>query len=231
MSPRLLFISGRNVTALVLAACWLLGCATAAQRQAQQMAVANQQAATEGLACISAVYNNPQYSSLTAHFPFDPRKATIEQLTDRTLFDRSDIPLVSDMHSKSVVCRQQLLDTISRTTPALVPVLVESYAASDRDLLELVQRKISWGERVSRGKANAESMVVKLAAVGQQVAANLNAAHQQELANRQAAMNAAAQYMATSASLMQQQQMIYNMNRPVMTTCSQTGSFVNCMSR
>ena len=44
------------------------------------------------------------------------------------------------------------------------------------------------------------------------------------MARRQAAANAMTQYFQT-------QQMIDNMNRPVVTNCNQMGTMVNCVTR
>jgi hypothetical protein len=56
-----------------------------------------------------------------------------------------------------------------------------------------------------------------------QVSAELRAAHQEELARRQAASNALMEWS-------QNQQLINSINRPTMTTCSNMGVFTTCSS-
>jgi hypothetical protein len=61
-------------------------------------------------------------------------------------------------------------------------------------------------------------------AEGQRITAGLERQHENELARRQAAVNALARWSQT-------QQMIDAANRPVITNCTRFGDSTNCLSR
>jgi hypothetical protein len=104
-------------------------------------------------------------------------------------------------------------------------MLARTFAEADDDTITFVQRKRSWGEHVRRGRDRALAMQAGLQAEGQRIVAGLEQSHQAELARRQAALNAMAQWAQT-------QQVISAMNRPVTTNCMNLGSgIVNCVSQ
>ena len=104
-------------------------------------------------------------------------------------------------------------------------MLAKTFAEADDDTITFVQRKRSWGEHVRRGRDRALAMQAGLQAEGQHIVAGLEQSHQAELARRQAAAQAIAQWAQT-------QQAINAMNRPVTTNCMNLGSgMVNCVSQ
>ena len=88
----------------------------------------------------------------------------------------------------------------------------------------MVERKITWAEAARRSQAEASETRQKLVAADREWAAELNNAHQAELAHRQAAANALMQWSL-------QQQMINAATRPVTTNCNAFGSSVSCTSQ
>src|SRR4051794_34970366 len=56
------------------------------------------------------------------------------------------------LHPRLQACRKAVVDGLLNTTPSVIPVLTKEYAGSDDDTIALVQRKMSWGERVRRGR-------------------------------------------------------------------------------
>jgi hypothetical protein len=105
-----------------------------------------------------------------------------------------------------------------------VPILAKEAAEGDNDTLALIQRKISWGERVRRGRDRALAAQAALQAEGQRITAGLEQSHQAELSRRQAALNALAQWAQT-------QQAIEAINRPVVTNCTGSPNSINCITR
>ena len=93
----------------------------------------------------------------------------------------------------------------------------------NRDVVSIVQRKITWAEGARRSQALSSEYRQNAAAADRQWQANLTASHNAELARRQTAGAALLQWSA-------QQQMINAANRPVMTNCSRFGNSVNCTS-
>ena len=214
----------RRATIAVLIAGFLGGCATAAQRQYQAMATGNAAISGQARNCVSEVYNSPDAAVIRSHTPLDPREATLAQLSDQSLPTRQEIAVVLTLHQRIQSCRKAILNGLQNTTPSVIPILAKEYAGADDDTIAFVQRKMSWGERVKRARDRVLSLQEALQAEGRRIVAGLEGSHEAELARRQAAANALAQWAQT-------QQVINAMNRPVMTNCMNIGSgMVNCTS-
>jgi hypothetical protein len=153
------------------------------------------------------------------------REATLVQLFDQTLATKQEIAAVLTLHPRIQVCRKVILDGLLSTTPSVVPILAKEYAAADDDTIAVVQRKLPWGERVRRGRDRLLALQVEIQAEERRIVAGLERSHEAELARRQAAAQAIAQWAQT-------QQVINAMNRPVTTNCTNLGSgIVNCVSQ
>jgi hypothetical protein len=128
------------------------------------------------------------------------------------------------IHPPLQSCRQNFLNQISETTPSLVPIIAVMLVKSEDSLVDLIQRKQSWGQHVRRVSDASVEASAPVQAEEQRIIAGLSQSHEAELARRQAAIDALAQYAQT-------QQIIGAMNRPVTTICNEFGSMINCASR
>lgn len=190
----------------------LLGCATAAQRQFQTMATNTRSASQTFQACILALYNSPEVELLRISLPPDPNHATLAQLANRNLATDVEVRAILENHPKLQACRQAFLDQISQTTPTFVPIFLATETSTDNEIINLIQKKIPWGEFLQRWKAISLQGTAQLLAEDQRIVAGLEASHEAEIARRQAAIQAAADAFARYG---QTQQIISNMNRPV----------------
>ena len=91
-------------------------------------------------------------------------------------------------------------------------------------LIDLIQKKQSWGAHVRRVRDATIEGIAELQAEERRVVAGLQQLHEAELAQRQRAAEALGQWAQT-------QQVINAMNRPVITDCNAFGGMVNCVSR
>jgi hypothetical protein len=215
---------GSTITLLTLVVPLLTGCATAAQRQAQQAALGTQEGVTQFKACVAVVLAKPEYASLLPHtLDPDTGQATMAQLTDERLPSQNDARLLASRFDEATLCRTRYLSALSSARPDLVPIVATSYATNATNVASLVERKITWAEAVRRGQVLSADTRQKIVAANQEWAANLNASHEAEMARRQAASNAMLQWSA-------QQQMINAVNRPRQTNCTGFGNSVNCTS-
>ncbi len=206
---------------VLLAALLVSGCATQAQIQAQTMAENAQSAGAAGEACVRNVQASPAFAPLLQRFPSKPSDTTIEQLANTNKATEGEIKAIFLVHPEFQKCRQALMSQAALTHPGIPPILAAAYAKRDADLVELVQKKITWGEWTVRLKTSDAELGVELAAENQRINAGLQQSHEAELQRRQAAANALAAYA-------RQQQIIDNMNRPITTNCSALGNTVNC---
>jgi hypothetical protein len=215
----------RKRFAIAIATAFLLGgCATSAQRQYQAIVTNSQNASQQLQICVATGRNLAEFTPLQNHVPMNIDQATLEQLADIDKASDEAVQAILVTHPKFLSCRQSYLTQISQTTPTLVPIYVSLYAKGDGSLVDLIQKKQSWGEHLRRAKDASVEARLQISQENQRIAAGLNRSHEAELARRQAAANAMSQYLQT-------QQIINNMNRPVVTNCNQFGNMVNCVSR
>jgi len=170
-----------------------------------------------------ALYSSPEVEPLRAHIPLDIRNATLEQMTDTHLATDAEIKVLLDEHPKYQACRQALLNQIARVTPTIVPILTKRYTEDDDKLIALIQKKMTWGDFIREQKDSLPAFQAELTAEYRRIGAALNQQNQFELQQRQAAANAMMQYYQT-------QEMINEMNRPVITNCNQIGTMTNCVT-
>jgi hypothetical protein len=206
----------------------LAGCATAAQRQYQSMASNNRSAAQDLQACVVALYNSPEFAPLRAHFALPPALPTLEQLSENSRATDGEIRLLLEVHPRVQACRQQLLDRLTQSTPSLAAILATLYAKSDDSLIQLISKRQTWGKHTRQVRDLAIEGRSELTAEAQRITSELQQSHEAELAQRQAAAQAAADALGRYA---QTQQIIANMNRPVFTDCLRMGyqgNMLNC---
>ncbi len=176
----------------------LAGCATAAQRQYQAITATAQSAQQEMAVCLQAVYSSPEYDPLRKHIPLDVRTATLEQLTDTNFATDAEIKAVLVLHPRTQECRTAFFNKVANVVPTMVPLYTEVMTKSEDSLIDLVQRKQSWGDHIRRVRDISAATQAKITAEAQRITSGLNQEHQAELAQRQAALNALVQYYATS---------------------------------
>jgi len=204
----------------------LFGCATAAQRQYQAIAVNTRSVGVELKACVMAVYDAPDAAPLRPHMPADPRDVTLAQLADTSLATLQDISAILAVHARLQQCQREALDGLANATPSLVPILTAEYVRGMDNTLALIQRKETWGDFSKRRRDNAIATGAELQAEGQRITTGLEQEHEAELVRRAAAMNAFAQAAVSWAAQVQQSQ-------PVITNCRQwgyQGSQLTCMT-
>jgi hypothetical protein len=155
---------------------------------------------------------------------------TLSQLADESLPTDEDAKMIIALHNDMAPCRERLIEDTVKITPGFIPTMLQFYNASDLILVDLIQRKITWGEANKRRSANINKFMEKMQAVGYQIDRELAASNQAELAQRQAALNALSQWAQQQQVLMQNQQMMNSLNRPVITNCTRIGNSIKCSS-
>jgi hypothetical protein len=202
----------------------LAGCATAAQRQMQNIHQTVLAAVTELKTCQAAVRELPEAEALREHLPRDLRDATLDQMMDKSKVTAEQIAAIKLIHPKIAECRRTFLDHIEPVLPSIAAIYADEMQQGDARLIELLQRKITWGTYITNGKETGVAFKPKIDAEWQKIAGGLERSHEAELAQRQAAANSLMQYYQT-------QEMIDAMNRPQINTatCTSMGNTVNCM--
>lgn len=214
----------KGLAILIGTAAICTACSTAAQRQGQAIRKNSQAAVSTLNICMQAVYDSPEVAPLRAHIPAPRSQATLEQQTDPAFATDEEIKALFAEHPKANACRQQELDRLVQQTPSVVPILANGFSHIEQAMIGLVQKRTTWGEYTRQVKSIVEETRGRLAAEGQRIDANLEQSHEAELARRQAAINAIAQFAETEIA-------IAALNRPVVTTCNAYGNSATCVTR
>jgi hypothetical protein len=216
--------AAKRATNVAIIVILIAGCSTAAQQQYQAIASNNRSAVQELQACSLVIYDSPEFAPLRRHVPYKATDATLEQLSDNSLATDDEIKIILSVHPHLQSCKKQALDRIAQSTPTLVPIMLRVVSKGEDSLIDLIQKKQSWGAHVRRGRDVATAGTAELQTEGQRIVAGLQQSHEAELAQRRQAAEALAQWAQT-------QQMINAVNRPVITNCNQFGGMVNCVSQ
>jgi hypothetical protein len=168
----------------------LIGCATAAQRQYQAIAVNNQSVVAQLKQCGLELYNSQEATPIRPHYPIDPRDIGLSQLADTSLATREEIDAILVLYPRLPQCQKAALEGLSRATPSFVPILAAEYREGLDNALLLVQRREAWGEFSKRRRDNAMAAMAALQAEAQRLTGNLEQAHEAEVERRRAAAQA-----------------------------------------
>jgi hypothetical protein len=155
----------------------LLGCATAAQRQLQTVAVNFRTTAAESEGCIAAIYNSPELEPLRRDLPLNPENATLAQLANQSLVSDEEIRIITTNYPRLQACRQATINRLAQATPTFAPIFAKMFVTNDNNLVFLVQRKLRWGEFLQRLRDATIAARTELSAEGQRMVAGLEAEH------------------------------------------------------
>ena len=140
-----MYAISRAAAVLVMAGL-LLGCATAAQRQYQAIAV-NNRAALQGYeGCVTAIYDQPELEPLRHDLPRNVQNASLAQLANSSFVSPEQTRLILANHPKYQACRQQFINQIAPAMPAVATVVLKGATDTDNRIVGLLQKKLRWGE-------------------------------------------------------------------------------------
>src|SRR5262249_15450558 len=112
---------------------------------------------------------------------------TPEQLSDNSLATDDEIKLILEVHPKFQSCRTRALNRISQSTPAVASIMLAVITKSDDSLIDLIQKKQSWGAHVRRVRDITIAGTAELPQKLNESRRVFQQSHEAELARRQAA--------------------------------------------
>ena len=153
------------------------------------------------------------------------------QQGDPTMATPQEAKLVLSFHQKYVVpCRQEGLMRSSTMGPAIVAILVESFATSDANYLKLVERKMSWGAYNREVHALRIDTRARLAAAARQQNNPGLEDLAQDARQRQAAILALETWKRQQQALVQKQRQLNPGDPARLNDCTYLGATVTCTS-
>jgi hypothetical protein len=210
----------------------LAGCATAAQQEATRVKDTIAREKVNIGNCTAQITASETYQALKDKLPppdGSPPSMALQANTSKPT--EQQVALLLDYHRDQLSpCRKVTLQAFANVHPAFVAIVAQSYAESDASYARLVRREISWGGFASDSYARLQATKANVSQMGRQLDGELAQAHQYEVQQRQAALSALSQWAYQQQVVMQNQQMINAMNRPVMTNCRYVGATLNCTS-
>lgn len=188
----------------------LTGCAmpTAAQRDATNAAAVVQAARAQQTACMQQVKGRPDLAVPVSHLlPGVAGQFSMAQMTNQNVPSAAEAASVSALYDALSACNGPYREAVRSVRPDVAEVLDQAHDADAQVAIQLVERRITWGEAVRRVSHVASEVKAQIAEANGQWVAEKNAENQAELNRRQAA---AAAYLNYSA----QMQMVNAMNHP-----------------
>jgi hypothetical protein len=208
-----------------------LGCSTVAQEKA---AYIGQNLATIIIkfdTCTHTVVNNPNYQGVVDRLGLkNLPHYTRAQLSDEGFANDEEFSSLIKYHNETAICRQQLIMDYMTVDPGAIPILTEYWQAYDCVLVDLITRKVTFGEANKKHAALLSAFILKVHAHYSQVVRDLAAAHDGDMQQRPSAFLALSQWFQQQQMLMQNQQLINAVDRPVITNCYRVGNSVQCTS-
>ena len=176
-------------------------------------------------ACRLQIRQDERFVSILKYLTdFETGQFTIEQLSNSNIPTAEEARLYAKFYDENLPCNAAFVQQISAARPDTTTIFVESQEQGKKIALDIVTRKISWGEFSKRASENNTSVKKALADADTQNRQQLQAENSEELAHRR---QAAIAYLHA----MQNQQLINAINRPTVTNCNAYGNSVNCISQ
>lgn len=179
--------------------------------------------------CYQQMLGSPEHQALKSKLPpFElgslPSPA---RQADPTMATPEEARLVLSLHQKYVVpCRQDGIIRLG-AMPAVVAVLVESFARSDASYLKLAENKMSWGEYNKEVHALRVGTRARLDAAEQPTNAGPDRLTQ-DARQRQAAMVALENWKRQQQALVQKQRLLNPGDPARLNDCTYVGLAVSC---
>jgi hypothetical protein len=111
------------------------------------------------LVCGNAVYDDPHFSAIAAHIPFNPDLSSLAQLSDPHLATAQAIALLFDFDIAFAKCTKAYLERMKTVVPVMAMITAEGYAKNEYITADLIERKLTWGDYANKRKANYDDAV------------------------------------------------------------------------
>lgn len=192
-----------------LSSAMLAGCGSATLRQVSSVT-------NEARSCVSNVANRPQYAGIRSHTNIEnPQNITAEMTLDPSYITPEDAVAMKSLMDEYFPCKKKAFEVMTTTAPDLQIPLIKVEIASRKNVNQLVNRKITWGQ-FNKNTIGYNSVVLKEAAPAlQRIQKQINLEERQAAIQRQQAIALLAVLADTAITL----NAIAEANRPVHTSC------------
>jgi hypothetical protein len=170
----------------------IAGCQTAGGIRSQTGAGAVETAAQQVQECRATAAGKPEYHMLRTHIPLaDIDQADLGQMADVRLISPPEIVMLADWSRDIQQCRNEVVDAATRSNLAgYIPIVLADWDRQDSIVVQLVQRKIPWGEAVLRLKASRTALLAGISEETDRRGSAVTRSAEAARSNRAALLNA-----------------------------------------
>lgn len=217
MRARLLAAAG------IVAVC-LAGCQTEPQKQlpAQQQIDATEAAFATLHSCMNQLTGSPAHAALRAHSP-PGGKYSLEPISDPSYAADEEIKALYAARPHTLTCRYAFLNQLAHVGPGYVPIYTREWTQADDSFIRLIQKKETWGEYFTQDRGLAKDANSQNSAEYHRIVAGIQTSQQAEIARRQAAAAAIAEYS-------EKERAIDAVNAQLATDCSALANSATCVT-
>lgn len=218
-----------KLSAVYLACIILTGCATRAQWQYQQLEIQYLTALRSMDSCLRPLMETPVVHRLKERFLldiYDPR--IVEKLALKTQVTEQEAQDIVDFSALRKPCHRLAIEEFGKIHPEYVASLARIFAEADADLAKAINKELTAGDLNQRALDRVNRWQVEFSQIGQRIEAQLNQAHQYELAQRQLAAQALQTWAYQQQVLYNQQRLINATTRPTTMNCRYIGNLLHC---
>jgi hypothetical protein len=114
-------------------------------------------------ACVAEIRNHPQYAPLQPHLSdIGTGNFAMAQLADELTPTPSESSLMVTYFDEAKPCVSKFIASAAQLVPAVGPILLQADASNDATILQLIQRKRTWGEAAQQQKQNNAAVQAKI---------------------------------------------------------------------
>lgn len=205
----------------------LAGCQTAAQLRVAEVEKEATASKASADICVRAVNSKAEFQTIFGHVS-KIGTPSLAQLADQSKISDTDLVTYLAWQEDLQPCRKARLESFRKIDGSVAEAFSDYLSEANVARIELIQRKINWGEFLTKMVGVDTRARTNMQAARQSMMSQLDQQHQQEIGRRAAmaaAISAASQQVQENN--LRQQQINY-LNRPVNTNCTRFGNQVNC---
>jgi hypothetical protein len=142
--------------------------------------------------CRTGVARKPEYQVLRAHMPLsDIEQADLGQMADARSISPPEVAALADWADEIQRCRNEIMTAAEHSgLSSYVPIVLADGDRQDRIIVQLMQRKISWGEAILQLKASRTVLLAAISAESEHRGSERSRSAEADRANHAAMLNA-----------------------------------------
>jgi hypothetical protein len=192
---------------IILTSVLFTGCQTTAQRKAAWLQAEGEALKQRDRVCYQNIKYKHEKDKDVLHYMEPWLDSDAANGFNKGFFDGGDkiptdyeVKIIVGIYNDIANCRVQMIESVTRIDPNMVPIYVQSYRASDLTMAQLIERKISWREAYESKLALDDETDRKIRAEILRLEQEFEMSQSAELANQRT------DAQSGSASLVQSQQ-------------------------